>query len=140
MKILAVDLGMSRTGVALCDQNEVLAYPIGVIFQKDPDKLLVELSDAITQHAPGLVVFGLPKNMDNSEGDSANYVRDFAEKLSPSINCDITFHDERMSTVTAHNYLNQTNTRGKKRKNIVDAVAAVVILQSYLDYRKNNPS
>lgn len=76
--------------------------------------------------------------MDGSEGESAQNARAFAEKLSELTGTETVMQDERGTTVTAHNYLNATNTRGKKRKNVVDAVAAVIILQDFLDGRKNN--
>ena len=80
---------------------------------------------------------GLPKNMDGSEGESAQNARAFAQKISELTGIDTVMQDERGTTITAHNYLNSTNTRGKKRKNVVDEVAATIILQDYLDKRKS---
>ena len=80
---------------------------------------------------------GLPKNMDGSEGESAQNARAFAQKISELTGIDTVMQDERGTTITAHNYLNTTNTRGKKRKNVVDEVAATIILQDYLDKRKS---
>ena len=84
-----------------------------------------------------LIVVGLPKNMDGTEGESANYARDFAAKLKKKTGIIVRMQDERGTTITAHNYLNATNTRGFKRKSVVDSVAATIILQNYLD--SNNP-
>ena len=89
-------------------------------------------------YEPELIVVGLPKNMDSSIGERAQRCIDFADELSKNCGIKTVMWDERLTTVSAHNYLNQTNTRGKKRKNTVDAVAAVIILQSYLDHRKIN--
>ena len=80
---------------------------------------------------------GLPKNMDGSEGESAQNARAFAENLSNETGIECVMQDERGTTITAHNFLNTTNTRGKKRKNVVDKVAATIILQDYLDKRKS---
>jgi len=85
-----------------------------------------------------IVVVGLPKNMDGSEGESAQNARAFAERLHNETGLQVDLQDERGTTITAHNFLNDTNTRGKKRKNVVDEVAATIILQNYLDKRKNS--
>ena len=83
-----------------------------------------------------LLVVGLPRNMDGSEGESASNARSFASELSELTGLETVLWDERCTTVTAHGYLNDTKTRGKKRKAVIDAVAATVILQSYLDSRR----
>ena len=83
-------------------------------------------------------IVGLPKNMDGSEGESAQNARVFAERLHNETGLQVDLQDERGTTITAHNFLNDTNTRGKKRKNVVDEVAATIILQNYLDKRKNS--
>ena len=85
-----------------------------------------------------IVVVGLPKNMDGCEGESAQNARAFAERLHNETGLQVDLQDERGTTITAHNFLNDTNTRGKKRKNVVDEVAATIILQNYLDKRKNS--
>ena len=84
-----------------------------------------------------LLVVGLPKNMDGSEGESARNAREFAQQLEEVSGLPVRLSDERGTTLTAHNYLNATDTRGKKRKAVVDAVAATIILQDYLDFRRN---
>ena len=83
-----------------------------------------------------LIVVGLPKNMDGTEGESAQYAREFGKKLKEKTGIEVKMQDERGTTITAHKYLNATNTRGKKRKNVVDSVAATIILQNFLDSRK----
>lgn len=137
MIIMSVDLGKARTGLALCDKTEFLASPYKVIFEKSPQKLLQKVADAAKEAKAALIVVGLPKNMDGSEGESAQNARDFAAQLAELTEVETVMQDERGTTVTAHSFLNDTNTRGKKRKNVVDEVAATIILQDFLDARKN---
>lgn len=137
MKILAVDLGKARTGLAICDEGEVLASPVRVISERNWDRLTsMIVQEAKTLSAKQIVV-GLPRNMDGSEGESAQNARAFAEQLKALTSISIVLWDERGTTITAHEYLNDTDTRGKKRKAVIDAVAATVILQDYLSFRKN---
>ena len=133
MVILAVDLGKARTGLAVCDKSGILASPAGVITEYNPEKLLEKVAEQAQAYKAELLVMGLPRNMDGSEGESAQNARQFGAALSEKTGLPVEFQDERGTTITAHNYLNATNTRGKKRKAVVDAVAAVVILQNYLD-------
>ncbi len=137
MVIMSVDLGKARTGLALCDKTEFLASPYKVIFEKSPQKLLQKVADAAKEAKAALIVVGLPKNMDGSEGESAQNARDFAAQLAELTGVETVMQDERGTTITAHSFLNDTNTRGKKRKNVVDEVAATIILQNFLDARKN---
>ena len=137
MVILAVDLGKVRTGLAICDKDELLASPLKVITQSDTDLLCDEIADIALQHKCGIIVVGLPKNMDGSEGESAQNARAFADKLRVSSGLPVEMCDERGTTVTAHTYMNANNVRGKKRKSVVDSVAATIILEDYLSYRKN---
>jgi putative holliday junction resolvase len=137
VKILAVDLGKARTGLAICDEGEVLASPVRVISERNWDRLTsIIVQEAKTLSAKQIVV-GLPRNMDGSEGESAQNARAFAERLKALTSIPIVLWDERGTTITAHEYLNDTDTRGKKRKAVIDAVAATVILQDYLSFRKN---
>ena len=136
MKILAVDLGKARTGLALCDEGEILASPAGVITQYNREKLVGEVAQKARELGAREIVVGLPRNMDGSEGESARGAREFAAALQEAAGLPVTMRDERLTTVTAHGYLNETNTRGKKRKAVVDAVAAVVILEEYLAFRR----
>ena len=137
MIIMAIDYGDVRTGIAVCDKFEMLASPVCVITQRNPDKLIEEIDSLANQYKPELFVVGLPKNMDSSFGSRAEKCTEFAKMLSEKTGIDYVMRDERLSTVSAHNALNNTNTRGKKRKAVVDQVAAVVILQDYIDFRKN---
>ena len=136
MIILAVDLGKARTGLAICDKTEMLASPLAQISEKDTEVLIHKISSIAQAREVELIVVGLPKNMDGSEGESAQNAREFAKNLSEKSGLDVKMQDERGTTITAHKYLNATNTRGKKRKNVVDSVAATIILQSFLDSRK----
>ena len=139
MKIIAVDLGDARTGLACCDRTETLASPIGVIHDKSWAGVLQKVAAAVQEHGAEQVVVGYPKNMNNTIGERAERCDAFAKELEALAGVPVALWDERSTTVSAHNYLNETNTRGKKRKSIVDAVAAVIILESYLVWRKNQP-
>ena len=136
MIIMSVDLGKARTGLAVCDKTEFLASPYTVIFEKSPKMLPQRVAEAVIEAKAELVVVGLPKNMDGTEGESARNARAFAETLTELTGVTTVMQDERGTTITAHNFLNETNTRGKKRKNAVDAVAATIILQDFLDSRR----
>ena len=137
MIIMSVDLGKARTGLAVCDKTEFLASPYKVIFEKSPNKLPEKVVQAAMEAKAELIVVGLPKNMDGTEGESAQNARAFAEQLKELTGLPVDMQDERGTTITAHGYLNDTNTRGKKRKAVVDEVAATIILQDYLDKRKS---
>ena len=140
MKIMAVDYGDVRTGLAVCDRTEFLASPIGVIEERNAPILAMKIAHMAEQYEVGEIVVGLPKNMNGSIGPRAEKCQAFAEMLSELTEVPVNMWDERSTTVTAHQILNQTNVRGKNRKAVVDEVAATVILESYLDYRrkKNN--
>lgn len=136
MVIISVDYGDVRTGVAACDKLQLLASPVTVIKQKDPELLLEEIKKICLEKKAEKIVLGLPKNMDGSEGFRAEACKEFAKLLSEKTGLSVDFQDERLTTVSAHNILNATDTRGKKRKAVVDAVSAVLILEDYL--RKQN--
>lgn len=137
MIILAADLGHARTGLAVCDQGERLASPLKVVQQRNEERLAAEVAAAAKEAGAELIVVGLPRNMDGSEGDSAKFAREMGGKIGEAAGLPVDFLDERGTTVTAHLYLNDTNTRGKKRKAAVDAVAAAIILEDYLRGRRN---
>lgn len=138
MIFLGVDLGKARTGLAVCDAGEVLASPAGVIAEWNVEKLAEKVAAEAKARSADAVVVGLPRNMDGSEGESAQNARAFAELLRGLVQIPVDLQDERGTTITAHGYLNETDTRGKKRKAVVDAVAATIILQDYLNYRRNH--
>ncbi len=136
MVILSVDYGDVRTGLAVCDPMEILASPIGVITQSYEPKLIKEIAQVVKKHTPGLIVVGLPKNMDGTEGERAEKCKAFAKLLSQETGIETQMWDERLTTVSAHRALSDNNVRGQKRKNVVDAVSAVMILESFLASRK----
>ena len=133
MIIVAVDPGKARTGLAVCDKTMFLASPLCVIEEWNRERLAEKVAAAAAKENAELIIIGLPKNMDGSEGESALAARDFALLMANYTDIPIKMLDERCTTMIAHRYLNDNNVRGKKRKKTVDAVAATVILQSYLD-------
>lgn len=137
MVILGVDLGKARTGVAVCDKSELLASPVEVVNEHNRERLLERVAQLAKERRAEQIVVGLPRNMDGSEGESAQNARAFGAELTEKTGLPVDFSDERGTTITAHGFLNETNTRGKRRKATVDAVAATIILQDYLDYRRN---
>lgn len=137
MIILGIDLGKARTGVAICDKGELLASPLTVVTEYHREQLVEKLSALAKENKAELLAVGLPRNMDGSEGESAQNARDIGALLEAATGLPVQFVDERGTTITAHGYLNETNTRGKKRKAVVDAVAATVILEDCLRRRRN---
>ncbi len=137
MIIMSVDYGDVRTGIAVCDKFEMLASPVCVITEREEEKLIEQISDLAKKYKAERLAVGLPKNMDSSIGERGEKCILFAEKLEKYTSIPTVTVDERLTTVIAHNALSSTNVRGKKRKDTVDKVAAVLILQSYLDSRKN---
>lgn len=137
MVILAVDYGDVRTGLAVCDPLEMLASPVGVLRQTDAEQLCSEIAEIAAERKAERIVLGLPKNMDGTEGFRAESCREFADLLAKKTGLSVELQDERLTTVSAHRALNMTDTRGKKRKAVVDAVSAVIILEDYLRRTKN---
>lgn len=140
MKIMAVDLGQVRTGLAVSDPTEQLASPVGTITEKNTDKLLEKVAAARQGTRGAAAGGGASADMDGSRGESARRAETFAASLEKAAALPVVLWDERMTTVSAIGYLNQTDTRGKKRKAVVDTVAATIILQDYLDSRRMRQS
>lgn len=136
MVIMSVDRGKARTGIAYSDTNESFAFPATVITEYNEERLVEKISEQAKKLGAQLIVVGLPKRTDGSLGDSAQECIALAEKLKLSTKLPVEMYDERFTTVSAHTALNETNTRGKKRKAVVDAVAATMILEDYLAFRK----
>lgn len=136
-RTLAIDYGDRRIGLAVSDLLGITAQPIGFITVNGDRDALKQLVGYVNEYQIKKFVLGLPKNMDGSEGESALAAREFGKLLMEKTNLPLDFSDERGTTITAHGYLNNTDTRGKKRKNVVDAVAATIILEDYLRKRKN---
>lgn len=134
---MSVDYGDRRTGIALSDIRGILASPLTVIKESYQPKLAKEIVSLAVDNDVKTVVIGLPRNMDGSYGYRCDECKSLGEAIS-NINAELNvcFEDERLTTVMAHNVLSENNVRGKKRKDTVDAVSAVMILQSYLDKNK----
>lgn len=135
MRILAVDYGDARTGIAMSDLLCSIVGSTMVIHSRNQDKTLEEIQRLIKEYGVTEIVVGLPKNMDGSEGVRAELCREFADRLRQLSGLPVAMWDERRTTVEAHNILSQHNYHGKKRKNTVDAVAASLILEGYLGFR-----
>lgn len=135
MIILSVDYGDARTGIAVCDALELLASPVTVIHETWAPKVAKRVAELAAEHHAELVVVGDPVNMDGTRGERSEKCREFAELLETEYGLKTATMDERLTTVEAHRALNATNVRGKERKNVVDAVAAVIILDDYLKTR-----
>lgn len=132
-RILGVDFGDTRTGLAISDPGRLLASGIGTISPGGIEKTADAVADtALRQNAAALVV-GLPKNMDGTEGFRAARCREFASLLSQRSGLPVALIDERLTTVSASRYLNETNTRGAARKGVIDTLSAQIILQNALD-------
>lgn len=138
MKIMAVDYGDSRTGLAMCDKSEILASPLTIIHEKDLDRCVQAVAQAAKENKAEMLVVGNPINMNGTLGPRSEKCAMFAAKLRELVDIEVNMWDERSSTVTAISVMNENNKRGKKRKEVLDAVAAAVILESYLAYRKNH--
>ena len=139
MRIVAVDYGDARTGLAVCDRGELLASPVGVFHSADRQAVIGEICRQAETLQAGLVVVGNPLNMNGSAGPRSERCRSLAQELAERLPGPVRLWDERSTTVSAAHYLNMTDVGGKKRKNTIDAVAATIILESYLAYRKNHP-
>ena len=138
MIILSVDLGKVRTGLAVCDKDEILAVPLCTINETSTETLANVIIEKAKEKKAELIVVGLPKNMDSTEGESAKNARSFAGLLERLSDIKVELFDERCTTMAAQQYLNNTNTRGRARKKVIDTVSAVIILQDYLQKRKND--
>lgn len=139
MIIMSVDLRDARTGIACCDQNKMLASPVYTINESYIENILKNVAKLAAEKKAEQIIVGLPLNMNGTRGPRADLCEEFARRLGEMVEVPVKLWDERSTTVTAIGYLNQTNTRGKKRKAVVDRLAAAIILESYLLYRKNHP-
>lgn len=137
MRILGIDYGDSRVGVAVSDLLGITAQGVGTVKNTGSKKLLEELSEIINEYKPETIVIGMPKNMDGTEGFRAEETYKFKEKLETIYSGKIEFVDERLTTMGAAQFLNATNTRREKRKKVIDTVSACLILETYMS-RKNN--
>lgn len=138
MRILGLDLGSKTLGVAISDKTAMIATGLTTIrFESEDNIKTLEYLRSITQeYGVELIVLGLPKNMDNTEGQAAKRSRLFKLLLEENLNLPVALQDERLSSVSANNVLLQADVSRKKRKEKVDTIAATIILQNYLDIRK----
>lgn len=136
MRVLAVDYGDARTGIAMSDLLCSIVGSTTVIHSRNQDKTVQAILELVRENGVGEIVVGLPRNMDGSEGPRAQLCREFADRLAEASGLTIAMWDERRTTVEAHQILSDHNYHGKKRKNTVDAVAASLILEGYLGFRK----
>lgn len=132
MVIVSVDYGDVRTGIAACDKLGMLASPVCVIAEKDREKLISKICEIAAKKKAERFCVGMPRNMDGTYGFRADACKEFGEALEEKSGIPVVFRDERLTTVSAHGILSANDVRGKKRKDIVDAVSAVLILEEYL--------
>lgn len=135
-RVMGIDYGDARTGIAISDLLCSIVGSTTVIHSRRQEKTLEQLCVLVKQHEVGEIVVGLPKNMDGSEGPRAELCRQFAQSLEELTGLPVKLWDERRTTVEAHNILSAHNYHGQKRKDTVDAVAASLILEGYLAFRK----
>ncbi len=136
MRVMAIDYGDAHTGVALSDPTGLLTGVTRTIHSRNPRVVLDELVRLIGEYQAEELVMGFPRNMDGTEGPRAQLYRDFARQLEEASGKTVTLWDERRTTVDAHRILLEAGQNAKKRKKTVDAVAASLILEGYLDARR----
>ena len=134
--LMGVDFGDKRTGLAVSNRSRSIASGIGQISVGGMQKTAEAVANIARERGVSGIVVGLPINMDGSRGPRAQKVSDFAARLEAACGISVILVDERCSTMVAHRFLNETNCRGKKRKQVVDTLSAEIILQDYLD-KKN---
>lgn len=133
-RIMGIDYGDARTGVAISDLLCSIVGSTTVIPSRNREKAIADLVRIAKENEVGQIVVGLPRNMDGTEGVRAQLCREFADELGKATDLPVQMWDERRTTVEAHNILSQHNYHGQKRKNTVDAVAAALILEGYLAF------
>ena len=136
MKILGIDYGDVRVGLAVSDITEFLASGIGNVKITGMNNAVQLVCEKIKEHGCEKIVLGLPVNMNGSQGEKAEKIRVFGNKLKEASGLDVEYVDERLTTVMAHSFMNSTGTYGKKRKESVDTLSAQIILQNYLDSKR----
>jgi putative Holliday junction resolvase len=137
LKILGIDMGERRIGLALSDPLGYTAQGLNTVQIKNPEDVCDKLMDVIKEKKVELLVFGLPKNMNGTLGPQAKKVQEYADKLKQLSGLPVDFEDERLSTVSAEQVLLMADQSRAKRKKAIDRMAAVIILQSYLDRNRN---
>ncbi len=138
MRVLGLDLGTKTLGLAISDRSNTLGSVLGVLRYDNYDTLVKELDMIIKEKDVGTIVLGLPKNMDNTLGFASERTLNFKKVLEDNLDIPVVLEDERLTTVEAENILLEADLSRKKRKNIIDGVAALIILESYLRRREND--
>ena len=138
MRYIGLDLGTKTLGVSISDETKTIASPLKTLrfSENNNDEILNELEEIVKEFNVEKIVLGLPKNMNNTIGERALVTMEFQKKIINLLNIPVVLQDERLSTVSAHNYLLEANVSRKKRKGVVDKMAANIILQTYLDKEK----
>lgn len=137
MRILGIDFGDARTGIAVSDPSGMMASPVCVINETSFDETVKKAAKYAKEYKVEQIVVGYPKNMNGTIGERAEKSRRFAQQLEAEAAVPVKLWDERCTTLSAAVYMNATNTRGRKRKATIDAAAATIILQDYLDFLRN---
>ena len=135
MRILAIDHGTKRMGIAISDELKMMAHPVEFIPAEPFGVFLARLKELLRDKEVEMVLVGMPRNMDGSYGPAALKVQDFVAVLKGAITVPIETLDERLTSVQANRFLIEGNVRREKRKEKVDKMAAAILLQSYLDSR-----
>ncbi|MBC8265329.1 MAG: Holliday junction resolvase RuvX [Anaerolineales bacterium] len=135
MRVLALDVGDKRVGVAISDPTQFLARSLKVIQRGPPQEDFAAVSRLVEEHEVERVVVGYPRSLDGTVGEQADKVERYAEGLAEALDVPVVLWDERFSTVSAERLMREAGLRGKKKRERIDAVAAAVILQDYLDSR-----
>ena len=136
MIILGIDFGDARVGIATSDFGETLATAKCTVNVTGINDSVKKVAEKAKEYGAGMLVIGLPKNMDGSLSFRAERTQRFADMLKEATGLEYSFMDERLSTMEAYRYLNATDYNGKKRKKVIDALSAQIILQSWLDCKK----
>ena len=131
--MIAIDFGLARHGLAGCDPLGLSVQPLGAVGATDEGSALAEIARVAAEREAGLIVVGLPVDMSGREGQAARAARAFAAKLREASGLEVELWDERLTTEEARRYLRESGLSGSKRKGLIDAASAVVILRSYLD-------
>ena len=136
MRVMAIDYGDAHTGVAVSDPTGFLVGTTTTIDSRRQEVVVDRLVELIGEHRPEEVVLGFPRNMDGTDGRKAELYRELAARLEEATGMKVILWDERRTTIDAHRILFNQGKDGRKRKKIVDAVAASLILENYLDYKR----
>lgn len=140
MRIMGLDVGEARIGVAISDPTNIIASPLKTIHVKGPDQGIEEIVSLVEEHEIELTVVGLPISLSGDLGPQAKKIEEFCEVLTSRLKVPVVTYDERFSSVSADRLMREAGKKGSHQKGLRDAIAAAVILQSYLESRKYEPS